>query len=150
MRQLILTCTTLFTLSLFAQTNLDSVTVSATRLAVKKYESGKNITVLSQQEIQQHPVTTVDELLQYVGGINVNSRGGFGVQADIGMRGSTFSQVLILVDNQRINDPLTAHFNSNVPIPLSEIHHIEIVRGSAAASYGADAVGGIIHVKTQA
>ena len=149
MRQLILTCTTLFTLSLFAQTNLDSVTVSATRLAVKKYESGKNITVLSQQEIQQLPVTTVDELLQYVGGINVNSRGGFGVQADIGMRGSTFSQVLILVDNQRINDPLTAHFNSNVPIPLSEIHHIEIVRGSAAASYGADAVGGIIHLKTK-
>jgi vitamin B12 transporter len=149
MRQLILTCTALFTLSLFGQTNLDSVTVSATRLAVKKYESGKNITVLSQQEIQQLPVTTVDELLQYVGGINVNSRGGFGVQADIGMRGSTFSQVLILVDNQRINDPQTAHFNSNVPIPLSEIHHIEIVRGSAAASYGADAVGGIIHVKTK-
>jgi iron complex outermembrane receptor protein len=149
MRQLILTCTALFTLSLFGQTNLDSIKVSATRLAVKKYESGKNITVLSQQEIQQLPVTTVDELLQYVGGINVNSRGGFGVQADIGMRGSTFSQVLILVDNQRINDPLTAHFNSNVPIPLSEIHHIEIVRGSAAASYGADAVGGIIHVKTK-
>ena len=77
MRQLILTCTTLFTLSLFAQTNLDSVTVSATRLAVKKYESGKNITVLSQQEIQQLPVTSVDELLQYVGGINVNSQWWF-------------------------------------------------------------------------
>jgi len=150
MRQLILTCTALLTLSLFGQTNLDSVKVSATRLAVKKYESGKNITVLSQREIQQLPVNSVDELLQYVGGINVNSRGGFGVQADIGMRGSTFSQVLILVDNQRINDPLTAHFNSNIPIPLSEIHHIEIVRGSAAASYGADAVGGIIHVKTKA
>jgi iron complex outermembrane receptor protein len=58
---------------------------------VKKYESGKNITVLSQREIQQLPVTSVDELLQYVGGINVNSRGGFGVQADIGMRGSTYS-----------------------------------------------------------
>jgi iron complex outermembrane receptor protein len=91
MRQLILTCTALFTLSLLGQTNLDSVKVSATRLAVKKYESGKNITVLSQREIQQLPVTSVDELLQYVGGINVNSRGGFGVQADIGMRGSTYS-----------------------------------------------------------
>ncbi|PCJ65189.1 MAG: hypothetical protein COA58_10010 [Bacteroidetes bacterium] len=150
MRQLFIICTTLITLSVAAQQNLDSVLVSASRLEVKKYESGKNITLISQAQISQLPISTVDELLQYVGGINVNSRGGFGVQADIGMRGSTFSQVLILIDNQRINDPLTAHFNSNIPIPLSEIHHIEIIRGSAAASFGADAVGGIIHVKTKA
>lgn len=149
MRKIIITITALFTLSLSAQQPLDSVKVSASRLAVKKFESGKNITLISQKEIAELPVTTVDELLQYVGGVNLNNRGGFGVQSDIGMRGSTFAQVLILVDNQRINDPQTAHFNSNIPIPLSEIHHIEIVRGSAAASFGADAVGGIIHVKTK-
>jgi iron complex outermembrane receptor protein len=149
MRKIIVLCSALFTLSLFAQNNLDSVIVSSSRLQVKKYESGKNITIINAKQINELPITSVDELLQYVGGMNLNSRGGFGVQSDIGMRGSTFSQVLILVDNQRINDPLTAHFNSNIPIPLSEIHHIEIVRGSAAASFGADAVGGIIHIKTK-
>jgi vitamin B12 transporter len=149
MRTLFIIYSTLFSLSLFAQQPLDSVKVSGTRLSVKLHESGKSISILSQREIQQLPVTTVDELLHYVGGINLNSRGGFGVQSDIGIRGSTFSQVLVLIDNQRINDPLTGHFNSNIPIPLSEIHHIEVVRGSAAASYGADAVGGIIHVKTK-
>ncbi len=133
----------------YAQTTLDEVLVSASRIQSKKYESGKNITVISQKEIAQLPVNSVDELLQYVGGVNINNRGGFGVQSDIGMRGSTFSQVLVLVDNQRINDPLTAHFNNYVPIPLSEVHHIEIVRGSASASFGADAVGGIIHIKTK-
>jgi vitamin B12 transporter len=133
----------------YAQTALDEVLVSASRIQSKKYESGKNITVISQKEIAQLPVNSVDELLQYVGGVNINNRGGFGVQSDIGMRGSTFSQVLVLVDNQRINDPLTAHFNNYVPIPLSEVHHIEIVRGSASASFGADAVGGIIHIKTR-
>lgn len=149
MRKIIVACTTFLTLSLFAQTNLDSVQVSATRLPMKKYESGKNITTLTAKDIKEFPVTSVDELLQYVGGINLNSRCGFGVQSDIGMRGSTFSQVLVMVDNQRINDGLTGHFNSNIPIPLSEIHHIEIVRGSASASFGADAVGGIIHIKTK-
>ena len=133
----------------YAQTALDEVLVSASRIQSKKYESGKNITIISQKEIAQLPVNSVDELLQYVGGVNLNNRGGFGVQSDIGMRGSTFSQVLVLVDNQRINDPLTAHFNNYVPIPLSEVHHIEIVRGSASASFGADAVGGIIHIKTK-
>lgn len=133
----------------YAQEPLDSILVSATRLPVKKIESGKNITIISSEDIKQLPITSVDELLQYVGGINTNSRAGFGVQSDIGMRGSTFSQVLILIDKQRINDPLTAHFNNNIPIPLSEIERIEIVRGPAAVSYGADAVGGIIQVITK-
>ena len=149
MRKTIAITIALCSISIFAQTTLDSALVSATRLPVKIYESGKNITVITADQISQLPITSADELLQYVGGINLNSRGGFGVQSDIGMRGSTFSQVLVLVDNQRINDGLTGHFNSNLPIPLSEIHHIEIVRGSASASYGADAVGGIIHIKTK-
>ena len=79
----------------------------------------------------------------------MNSRGAFGVQADIGMRGSTFSQVAVLLDGIRINDPLTAHFNSNIPIPLSEIDHIEIIRGSGSMAYGADAVGGVIHIHSK-
>ena len=83
----------------FAQEPLDSILVSATRLPVKKIESGKNITIISSEEIKQLPITSVDELLQYIGGINTNSRAGFGVQSDIGMRGSTFSQVLILLIN---------------------------------------------------
>ncbi len=139
-----------FGMGAVAQQNIDSVYVSASRLPMKKFEAGKSITVITAEEIKAIPATTVDELLRNIEGINLNNRGGFGVQSDIGMRGSTFSQVLILVDNQRINDPLTAHFNSNIPIPLSEIHHIEVIRGSAAVSYGADAVGGVIHIKTKA
>lgn len=150
MRKILIAVAVGLTFSIYAQNTLDSVRVSANRLPVKLYESGKNITVVSQKQIQQLPITTVDELLQYAGGVNINSRGAFSVQADIGMRGSTYSQVLVLVDNQRINDPLTGHFNNNIPVPMSEIHHIEIVRGSAAAGFGADAVGGIIHIKTKA
>jgi vitamin B12 transporter len=151
MKHLFLFSTLLFaTFYGFSQEALDSILVSATRLPVKKQEAGKNITIITSAEIQRLPINSVDELLLYVGGININSRSGFGVQADIGMRGSTFSQVLILVDKQRINDPLTAHFNSNIPIPLAEIERIVIVYGSAAVSYGSDAVGGIIHIITKA
>ena len=64
----------LFTVN-YAQTALDEVLVSASRIQSKKYESGKNITVISQKEIAQLPVNSVDELLQYVGGVNINNRG---------------------------------------------------------------------------
>ena len=142
-----------FSSGMYAQTSyqiaLDSVEVSATRIITPLRETGKSVTVITEKEIAAMPVNSLDELLRFLPGININSRNAFGVQTDIGMRGSTFSQVLVLLDNQRINDPLTGHFNNNFPVPLSEISSVEIIRGPASASYGADAVGGVLHIKTK-
>lgn len=141
----------LFTSSIFAQDliELNQINVSATRLEMPAKETGKSVTILSSKEIQELPVQSIDELLRFIPGVNLNARQGFGVQSDIGMRGSTFAQVVVLVDNVRLNDPLTAHFNNNIPISIAEIDHIEIIRGPASASFGADAVGGVIHIKTK-
>jgi len=137
------------TLSSQDSLQLDQVIVTATRIPTASYKTGRSISIITADELRELPVTTVDEMLRYLPGINLNSRNDFGVQSDIGIRGSTFSQVLILVDDVRVNDPLTAHFNNNIPVPLSEIAQVEIIRGPAAASYGSDAVGGIIHIKTK-
>ncbi|MEM7163333.1 MAG: TonB-dependent receptor plug domain-containing protein, partial [Bacteroidota bacterium] len=130
-------------------TALDTVVISAQQIDQKAYETGRSVDVISAKQIAEMPVQSIDELLRYVSGVNINSRNGFGVQADLGMRGSTFTQVLVLVDNVRLNDPLTGHFNHNFPVALSDIAQIEIVKGPAAVSYGADAVGGMIHIKTK-
>ena len=81
--------------------------------------------------------------------MEVQSRGPFGAQSDILMRGSTFNQVLVLIDGMRINDPLTGHFNSNIPVSLTEVSRIEIYRGTASAIYGPDAVGGVVNIITK-
>lgn len=128
---------------------LDQVVVTASRVPMEQYKTGRSISVIKADELREMPVSTVDELLRYLPGVNLNARNDFGVQSDIGIRGSTFSQVLVIVDNVRFNDPLTAHFNNNIPIPLSEIAQVEVIRGPAAASYGSDAVGGVIHIKTR-
>ena len=128
---------------------LDSITVTATRISSDISESGKNVTVITARDIESMPVTSVDELFRSLPGVNINSRQGFGVQTDVGIRGSTYSQVLFMIDNVPLNDPLTAHFNTNIPVSISEIAQIELIRGPAAASFGADAVGGVIHIKTK-
>ena len=128
---------------------LSEVMITATRIPVESYKTGRSVEVITNEELQKMPVSTVDEALRYITGMNFNSRNGFGVQADIGMRGSTFSQVLVMIDNVRFNDPLTAHFNNNIPVALSEIARIEVIKGPAGASYGSDAVGGLIHIKTK-
>ncbi len=129
---------------------LDSITVTATRISSDISESGKSVTVITAREIESMPITSIDELFRSLPGVNINSRQGFGVQADVGVRGSTYSQVLFMIDNVPLNDPLTAHFNTNIPVSISEIGQIELIRGPAASSFGADAVGGVIHIKTKA
>ncbi len=139
-------------LSLVAQEvySSDTVRLETSRLDQNVQESGRQVTILSSLEIQSLPVQTVDELLRYVSGVEIQSRGPFGAQADILMRGSTFGQVLVLIDGMRLNDPLTGHFSAYLPITLSEIARIEVLRGPAAALYGSDAVGGVIHIVTKA
>ena len=129
--------------------SISTIMVTASRIPAPISQTGKNVTVLTAKDIEHSTASSFDELLNNIAGVHLNVRGGFGVQADISMWGSTYSQVLILVDNVRWNDPLTAHFNNNIPVALAEIGQIEIIRGSASASFGADAVGGVIHIKTK-
>ena len=126
----------------------DSIVVTATRQAESVRQTGRRITVWTAHDLAALPVSSFDELLRSVGGVEVQSRGGFGVQSDLTMRGSTFNGVLVLLDGVRLNDPMTGHFLSDFPVPLSEIARMEVLRGPAAALYGPDALGGVIQLFT--
>src|SRR5699024_7575273 len=76
--------------------------VSSSRIPQTAAASGRNITIIPAQVIEDLPVHSTDELLRYVSGVEVQSRGAFGTQSDFSIRGSTFSQVLVLVDGMRI------------------------------------------------
>jgi len=127
----------------------DSVVVTASRGASAAERTGRRVTVYTQQEIQALSVNTIDQLLDVVAGLDVQSRGGFGVQSDLTLRGSTFNGVLLLLDGARLNDPMTGHFLMDLPVPLSEIARVEVLRGPATALYGPDALGGVVHLITK-
>mgnify|MGYP000082494407 CR=1 FL=1 len=128
---------------------LRKVFVSPNQIDIEESKSGRGITIIKASEIEKMAASSVEDVFQNIEGVTINGRGGFGVQNDVGMRGSTFSQVLVLIDNVRVNEPLTGHYNMYLPIALSEIAQIEVVRGPAASAYGADAVGGLIHIKSK-
>jgi iron complex outermembrane receptor protein len=133
----------------FKSIELDSVQVVSNRTIQNITQTGRNVQVLTSEDIEMLPVNTTDELLRYLPGVEIQSRGGFGVQSDMTLRGSTFNQVLVLVDGVRVNDPLTGHFNGYVPVPLAEIERVEVIKGTASSIYGADAVGGVINFITK-
>jgi iron complex outermembrane receptor protein len=128
----------------------DSVVVTASRFAEPTRTTGRRVQVWTRRDIAEMPVTTVDQLLEVTAGLDIRSRGAFGVQSDFSLRGSTFNGVLLLVDGARVNDPMTGHFLMDIPIPLAEIDRIEVLRGPAAALYGPDALGGVVQIFTRA
>jgi vitamin B12 transporter len=126
--------------------SLDPVTVTSSLAEKRASQTGRNIAVIKGEYFQNLPVHSIDDLLRYVPGVEIQARGPMGSQSDIVLRGGTFQQVLVILDGLRLNDPNTGHFNSYIPISPSEIERIEVLKGASSAIYGSDAVGGVIHV----
>lgn len=129
--------------------DLDPVTVTASMNPAKISQTGRNLIVIKGDRFTQLPVNSIDELLRYIPGIEIQARGPFGSQSDITLRGGTFQQVLIIVDGVRVNDPNTGHFTTYIPIAPGEIERIEVLKGASSALYGSDAVGGVVNIVTK-
>ncbi len=148
-KQLLQLCAALL---LFISANaqeLDPVTVTESLQRQQLRKTGRNITILTREEIRQLPVHSLDELLRYAPGVEVQQRGPQGAQSDLVIRGGTYQQVLVVVDGVRLNDPLTGHFSSYLPVHMEDIERIEVIKGAAAAVFGPDAVGGVIQIITR-
>ena len=128
---------------------LDPVTISSSLTENKSSQTGRNIFILNGNKFNSLPIHSIDELLRYLPGVEVQSRGPLGAQSDISIRGGTFQQVLVILDGVRLNDPNTGHFTSYIPISPAEIERIEILKGASSAVYGSEAVGGVINIITK-
>jgi outer membrane cobalamin receptor len=107
------------------------------------------VAVLTREQIARLPVRSVAEVLQYLGSVDVQSRGAMGTQADFSIRGASFGRTLVLVNGMRINDAQSGHHNADVPVPLDDIERIEVLYGPGSSLYGADAFGGTINIITR-
>ncbi len=129
--------------------DLDEIEVGAQRTPAMYSQVARIVSVLESREIEHAPVQNVQDLLEYVAGVDVRQRGTEGVQADISIRGGTFDQILILLNGVNITDPQTGHHNLNLPVSLKQIERIEILEGPAARVYGPNAFSGAVNIVTK-
>ncbi|MBI5214031.1 MAG: TonB-dependent receptor [Nitrospirae bacterium] len=125
--------------------------VTASRHEESILESPSAISVITHEEIIRSPANTIPELLQYVVGMDGYTKTY--TDMDIAARGSAYdetSKMLVLMDGQEVNvTPYSGIQWPTLPLSLSDIERIEVMRGPGSAIYGADALVGVINIFTR-
>jgi vitamin B12 transporter len=139
---------TLFSTQVFAEEalELDDLVVTAGLQPISINDVASSITIITRAEIEQRQVRYLSDLLRDVPGFAVSQAGGPGTQTQIRVRGAEANQLLVLIDGVRANDPaLSDEFPYQYAL-TANIERIEIIRGPQSATWGGDAMAGVINI----
>ncbi|MDN3205865.1 TonB-dependent receptor plug domain-containing protein [Algoriphagus sediminis] len=131
------------------QMNLSEVIIQENRIQIPFSKQNRNISVVDRMVLETTPARSLQEVLTFVPGVDVRQRGVTGVQADIGIRGGSFEQTLMLLNGIKLSDPQTGHHMMNIPVPMLEIDRVEVLKGPASRIFGQNAYAGAINVITK-
>lgn len=133
---------------------MDTVVVTATGAQQWIKDAPASISVITREEIERKPVTSIGRLLSTVPGVT----GGYalsGTQSKIRLRGLPEQYTLILIDGRRQGNSSGVNYRDDLgPQDLNwlspdMIERIEVVRGPMSSLYGSDAMGGVINIITR-
>jgi len=127
---------------------LDEIVVTATKSAKKLSETGKVLTVITQQQLQRNSSHSIAEILnQQTGLIVPGSASNAGTNQTIYMRGASAANTLILIDGVPVYDAsgVSSEFDIGY-ININQVERIEILKGAQSTLYGSDAVAGVINI----
>ncbi|MBN1907388.1 MAG: TonB-dependent receptor [Deltaproteobacteria bacterium] len=144
---------------IFADNNTDTsvemekTVVTATRSETPISDLPVSVTVITSDQIEAMPVTTVDDVLNKAVGVQIRRNKGLAnttSHTTIYMRGTgDSSRVLVLKDGVPLNSAYGGTVSTFNTISLEDIDRIEIVRGASSALYGSSAMGGVINIITK-
>ncbi|WP_114240669.1 TonB-dependent receptor [Dyella sp. C9] len=124
---------------------LETVTVTGSLIRRVDVETSSPVVTIDRAQIQATGKQTLGDLVQQLpamtgGNVNpqTNNGGGTG-SSSINLRGLGSFRTLILVDGQRL---LSKDPNA---IPADAIERIEVLPTGASATYGSDAIGGVVN-----
>lgn len=136
-------------------TDLNELVVTASGYEQKLVDAPASVTVVSREDLQSMPYSSLADALRNIEGIDVGSGQDKNGNISITMRGLPSQYTLVLIDGRRQSDIGNIGPNNfgNAQFmympPLESIERIEVVRGPMSTLYGADAIGGVINIITR-
>ena len=131
-----------------ASQKLNETVISTENFETSVLDTAKNITIVTQEEIQAKGANTVAEALRGVPGLTVNYMDGADAVFDLRGSGATAkSNTLVLLDGVPMNAPDGLYNTSQIPV--SQIEKIEVIPAGGAVMYGDGTTGGVINIITK-
>ena len=127
--------------------SITTVVVNANHIAQPYSDVLKSVTVIDRDTLINTAAPDLFSVLQSVPGLQLARTGLMGAQTSIFTRGAESDHTLVLLDGVRLNTASEGAARLE-NIPLSQIERIEVTRGPQSSIYGADAIGGIVHIYT--
>jgi vitamin B12 transporter len=138
--------------SLWAQaapSPLEPVVVTARRAPQPISQVLADVTVVSREQIERQAVGSVADLLSHVAGFQISRNGGPGADGSVYLRGGETRHIAVLIDGVRVDTQNASGGATWQTMALSQIDHVEVVRGPVSALYGSDAISGVIQIFTR-
>ncbi len=131
--------------------NLEEITVTGSRIAKRDAIAESPIFTVDKGDLQSSGYVTLDQYLNTLPQItpNISSQSNnpsSGGRAFIDLRGLGATRNLVLIDGRRAMGQASGGtiVDTNT-IPAALIDRVEIISGGAAATYGADAISGVVN-----
>ena len=145
-------------LGIITQTNaqqeekhIEEVTV-ASKSAQKINKTGRNITLLTEKDLEKYQGQTLSDVLEQVPGLQISGNFNNNTETKVlRARGGSDANVIILIDGIPLQNVTGA--TSNIEdlrlLALDNISSIEILNGASSVLYGSNATTAIIDIKTK-
>lgn len=135
----------------FGNVRLDPLVVSASKRPEKATEAPARVEVVTAQEVEDRPVTTLVEHLRDVPGVDVAQTGLQSTNVVARGFNNIFSGSLhALTDNRIAGVPsLRVNYLHFIPSNNEDVARMEVVLGPGAALYGPNTANGILHIITK-
>ncbi|WP_339010082.1 TonB-dependent receptor [Fusobacterium varium] len=131
-----------------ASQRLNESVISTENFETSVLDTAKNVTIVTQEDIQNKGASTVAEALRGVPGLDIRSMDGSDPVFDMRGSGATAgSNTLVLLDGVPLNNIEGRYFTSQIPI--DQIEKIEVIPSGGAVMYGDGATGGVINIITK-
>src|SRR3989475_3160852 len=127
---------------------LEPVVVTATKLEEPQERLGAAVSVITEDDLKAYNYETVGDALRQMPGLEIQRSGSLGKLTDIRIRGTSTSQVQVLIDGMRVKSPTLGTFDFS-DLAIDQIERVEIIRGPQSTLYGADAIGGVVNIITK-
>src|ERR1700744_6498709 len=143
--------------SAFAQgqdAQTETVTVSSSRISSGGFDAPTPTTVISAQEIEKQAntniFTTITQLPSMMGSTGTavgttNSSFGTNGLSSVNIRGIGTQRNLVLIDGERVVPASVTGVDDISQFPQMLIKRVDVVTGGASASWGSDAISGVVN-----